>query len=988
MKSASKHTRSHQFRLYLLGSFRLESFVAGARAVDKAESISLPTRKIESLLAYLVLHPELHAREKLAALIWGDSTDEQARNSLRNALSVLRKQLEDDLLLVDRETAQLSPRFPLWVDAVEFKKQADALLASSTPSLDEVDLALYRGDLLADFYDDWILSEREQYRLLHLETLLRLTQTARAQSEYPRAIEYAQRILQNDVANERAHQHLMFAHLANGNRAAALKQYEECRRALETELAVAPMPETTALYQWIRQAAPEGKPLESKLTNLPIPVSSFIGRKRETAEVKTLLANHRLVTITGAGGSGKTRLAVQVATDLVDKYRDGVWWVELAPLVDELLVPQVVAKALGVHEVANQPLSDTLAHWVATRQMLLVLDNCEHVVAACARLAEKLLLASGNLVILATSREGLGIAGEVTWLVPLLSLPETQDWLRLFQDYEAIRLFVERAKAAKSEFELTEQNALAVAQICRRLDGIPLAIELAAARVKVLSPEDIAARLDDRFNLLTTGSRSALPRQQTLRALIDWSYDLLSLEEKTLFRRLAVFHGGRTLQAVEEVCSGDGIEKVQVLDLLARLIDKSLLLTDERYGVMLYRMLDTIRHYAHDKLKEAGETDQTRDAHLDYFLRFAETAEVKLRGAEQLLWLNRLEVEHNNLRAALEWARHNQDPIRREAAIRLPAALFRFWSLRGYWSEGTAWLAQAQKSSQVSSARASALIGLAELTELQDGPAASAPFYKEGLALFRALDDSWGIAFASCYALIVENDPGRAKALFDESLARARELGDQWLIANTYHRMGISAYRQGDFELTRASVEQALTYARETGDRWLISSALVNLGELARQQMDLSRAAAFYEEGLAIERELGDKEGSAITLHNLGYLAIHQRDYARAAQLFKESLTLHQGSGRKRGVVECLVGMGTVAAGLDQLERAALLLGVADAMLEDLKDALDPPDRAEYERTLASMRARMDRAPFESAWENGRELTEEQAIRLATSGED
>ncbi len=988
MSRLSPPSQSHQFRLNVLAAFRLEAQSAGARGQGKFQSIDLPTRKIESLLAYLALHPEPHAREKLAALIWGDATDEQARNSLRNALSVLRRQLEDDLLLVDRETVQLAPRFPLWVDAVEFKRQADEFLAAPAANLDDVDLQLYPGDLLPDFYDEWILPERERYHLLHQEVLLRLTQIARAQSEYARAIEFAQRVLRDDAANERAHQHLMFAHLASGNRAAALKQYEECRRALDAELSVEPMPETTALYRWIQQAAPESNRLEGRLTNLPMPVSSFVGRKRESAQVKALLANHRLVTITGTGGSGKTRLAVQAATDLVDKFHDGVWWVELAPLMDELLVPQVVAKALGVHEASNQPLPDTIASFISVRQMLVILDNCEHLVATCARLADKLLQTCPNLVILATSREGLGIGGEVTWLVPPLTLPDSQGWLKLFQEYEAIHLFTERAKAVQSDFELTEQNALAVAQICRRLDGIPLAIELAAARVRVLPVADIAARLDDRFNLLTTGSRSALPRQQTLRALIDWSYDLLAVEEKILFRRLAVFHGGRTLQAAEQVCSGDGIPKELVLDVLTRLIDKSLLIAEERNGVMVYRMLDTIRHYAHDKLQEAGEMERMRERHLDYFLWFAETAEVKLRGAEQLLWLNHLEAEHNNLRAALEWSRHGEEHTRQDVAIRLPAALFRFWSLRGYWSEGRAWLAPAQKTRAATPARANALIGLAELTQLQDGPAASAPLYREGLALFRALDDQWGIVFALCYTLIIENDPTRAKALFDESLARARDLGDEWLIANTYHRMGISAYRQGDSELTRSMVEEALTHARLTGDLWLISSALVNLGELAREQMDFERAAVFYEEGLAIERELGDKDGSAVSLHNLGYVAIYRHDYVRAAQLFKESMTMHQGPGRKRGVVECLVGMGSVAAGLGHLERAAVLFGGTDAMFEDLKDTLDPPDRAEYARTLATVRSGMDAAAFESAWEKGRVLTEEEAIHLAMSDED
>ncbi len=983
-----KRTNLQQFRLYLLGSFRLESATTGARGVRDAQRISLPTRKIESLLAFLALHPESHAREKLAALIWGDSTDEQARNSLRNALSVLRRQTDDDLLLVDRETAQVTPYFPLWVDAIEFKRQADALLASPAPALDEIDLELYRGDLLADFYDEWISSEREQYRLLYQDVLMRQTQVARGQSEYARAIEFAQMILRSDAANERAHQHLMFAQLASGNRESALKQYEECVRALETELAVEPMPETTALYEWIRQASPEGKPLEPKLTNLPIPISSFIGRKRETAEIKTLLANHRLVTLTGAGGSGKTRLAIQVATDLVDSFQDGVWWVELAPLMDELLLPQVVAKALGVHESATQPLSDTLASFILARQMLLVLDNCEHLVAASAHLAEKLLQACPNLKILATSREGLGIAGEVTWLVPLLSLPDTQDWLMLFQDYEAVRLFAERAKAVRSDFELTEQNALAVAQICKRLDGIPLAIELAAARVRVLPVEEIAARLDDQFNLLTMGSRSALPRQQTLRALIDWSHDLLSPDEKIAFRRLAVFYGRRTLDAVESVVSGEGIRKEQVLDLLTRLIDKSLLFAEERNGVMTYRMLDTIRQYARARLDEAGEMERIRNRHFNYYLHLAEMAEPGLRGAEQIVWLNRLEVEHANLRAALEWSRVKEGTDYGDAVLSLASSLFTYWILRGYWSEGREWLSRVLKNHGITRARAKALIGLAELTTSQEGSVASAPLYAEGLALFRALGDKWGISFASCYSLVVENDPARAKVLFDESLALAQELRDEWLIANVYHRMGICAYRQGDSTLTRALFEEGLEHARKAGDRWLTSSAVANLGEVARGQMDYERAAALYAEGLAIQRGLGDKAGNAISLHNMGYVALHHGDYAQAAALFKESMQLHQEQGSKTGIAECLAGLGSVAAARQQSTRAARLLGASDAIFAAVQTMMYPSDKNEYERSAQAARVHIGEAAFNAAWAEGHAITLEQATQLAMSEEE
>jgi len=988
----------HQFRLYALGSFRLESFAAGAHRQDKAQPVALPTRKIESLLAYLALHPEPHAREKLAALIWGDSTDEQARNSLRNALSVLRKLLEDDLLIVDRETVQLSPRFPLWADAVEFKKQADAFLASPTPALDEIELLLYRADLLADFYDEWILSEREQYRLLYLEVLSRLTQVARAQSEYPRAIEYAQRILQNDVANERAHQHLMFAHLASGNRAAALKQYEDCRRALETELAVEPTPETTALYHWIRQAAPEGKSLESKLTNLPIPVSSFIGRKREMAEVKQLLSDHRLVTLTGAGGSGKTRLAVHVTTDLVDKFQDGVWWVELAPLIDELSVPLVVAKALGVREVANQSLGDTLAAWIGARQMLLVLDNCEHVVGSCAHLAEKLLHACPHLAILATSREGLGIAGEVTWLVPLLSLPEAQDWLRLFQDYEAIRLFVDRARAAKSDFQLTEQNALAVAEICRRLDGIPLAIELAAARVKVLPAEEIAARLDDRFNLLTTGSRTALPRQQTLRALIDWSYDLLSPEEKTLFRRLAVFHGGRTLEAVEEVCSADGIQKGQVLDLLGRLVDKSLLLTEERSGVTVYRMLDTIRHYAHEKLDESGEVGRIRDHHASYFIKLAERAEPELQGPGQSVWLNRLESERHNLRAALDWSltdapRADGSWHDRAVGLRLAGALYWFWVIRGPLSEGRRWLEMALAKNPVErrdAARAKALSGLGEIAWDQNDMPTARRAYEESLEIWREVKDSWWITFSILclgYVELNEDHMARARELIEQSVTLARGIGEKSLLARTLRGLG-NALMQSDMGKARSVLEESVALSRQVGDKLRLGYTLDALGKIALAEQDHARAVALCSEGVDLLREVSDRVNLAGPIHSLGEALLEQGDHEKARELFTEGLVLAHQVNDRLLVALNLMGFAGVAMILGRSKRAARLLAAGEALLADVPPSVWHRYHVNYERHLETLRGQLDANTFDAAWVEGHALAEEEAIHLALSNED
>ena len=433
---------------------------------------------------------------------------------------------------------------------------------------------------------------------------------------------------------------------------------------------------------------PPLRSLDSLPNNLPRQLTSFIGREREMAEVRRLLSTTRLLTLTGSGGCGKTRLALQVAADLVEAFAEGVWFVDLAPLSDPALVPQTVAATLRVREEPGRPILITLSEYLQPRHLLLVLDNCEHLVGACAELAQALLRACPHLQILATSREPLRIGGETTWRVPSLSLP---DLLRLplvesLAEYEAVRLFTDRAEVVLPGFLVTDQNALAVAQVCHRLDGIPLAIELAATRVKVLPVHQIAARLDDRFRLLTGGSRTALPRQQTLRAVMDWSYILLSEKERTLLRRLSVFAGGWTLDAAEAVCSGNRIETVEVLDLLAQLVDRSLVAVDREDAEARYRLLDTVRQYAREKLQDSGEETEVHGRHREWFLDLAERTEPELLGPEQGVWLARLEAEHDNLRAALTWSQQEEEGG--EAGLRLAGALGRFWWMRGHLTEG------------------------------------------------------------------------------------------------------------------------------------------------------------------------------------------------------------------------------------------------------------------------------------------------------------
>jgi predicted ATPase len=450
------------------------------------------------------------------------------------------------------------------------------------------------------------------------------------------------------------------------------------------------------LFQVVASELPTDFPplrsLDAHRHNLPIQLTSFIGRTREIAEVKRLLSTARLVTLTGAGGAGKTRLALQAVADMVESHPDGVWLAEFAPIADPALVSKTVASALNVPEQPGRDLTETLVDALQPKALLLILDNCEHLLAGCSDLAAALLRKCRQVRILATSREALGVTGETLWRVPSLSMPENIHRLPRPEElvlYEAVRLFVDRAAATTPGFTITSENASAVALVCQRLDGIPLAIELAAARVKALAVHQIAARLADQFRLLTGGSRTALPRQQTLRGAMDWSHDLLSGTERILLRRLSAFSGGWGLEAAEFVCAGEGVEATVILDLLTSLVDKSLVLAETQHSEVRFRLLEIVRQYSRDRLEESGEAREARSRHLGWHLRLAEEAAPLLRGPHERIWLERLETEHGNLRSALEWNRRETDT---ERGLRLAAALRRFWEMHGHFTEGRRWL--------------------------------------------------------------------------------------------------------------------------------------------------------------------------------------------------------------------------------------------------------------------------------------------------------
>ncbi len=671
------------------------------------------------------------------------------------------------------------------------------------------------------------------------------------------------------------------------------------------------------------------------LNNLPLARTSFVGREREVEELKQLFGTTRLLTLTGAGGCGKTRLALHVAADTANDYADGTWFVELAALVDPTHVVHAVAAALGLREAADRDLTDSLIEFVRDKSLRLVLDNCEHVVDAAAHLADTLLRASAQLHILATSREPLGCIGETTWRVPSLSQPE------------ALRLFTERARAARPELNLVDVEAPALAEICRRLDGIPLALELAAARVRVFSVEQIAARLDDRFRLLSAGPRTAMPRQQTLEAAVDWSYALLSEPERAILRRLSVFASGWTFEAAETVVAGDGVHAYAVLELLAHLVDKSLVVAEEQHGSIRYRLLETIRQFAFGRLTEAHEATAARDRHGAYFLELAELAEPKMRGPDALEWVDRLDAEHDNLRAALAWSLEQDN----DAALRLSGALASFWWSRSNHTEGRRWLARAlDTTSERTLARAKALHGAGWLAHHQ-------------------------------------RDLREARNLFEESLSIARERDDRWTVAWALHGLGRVAYFEHDPASTRSLARESLLIAEELGDPWLIAYALHLLGIAAYIERDYATSRGYYDRSLAIRREIGHREGIAVLLGLLGIVAVRECECARAHALFTEALTTMRGLLSEWGLSVNVAMFAGLAGAQGQFVEAVRLAGASANLRESWQTPLIPLIETVMDEGLARARQVLDPPIYAAAWAEGQAMSLEESLAAAVAVE-
>jgi predicted ATPase/class 3 adenylate cyclase len=694
----------------------------------------------------------------------------------------------------------------------------------------------------------------------------------------------------------------------------------------------------------LRADFPPLRSLEATPNNLPQQLNSFIGREGDLVKVKQLLTDHRLVTLLGIGGIGKSRLSLQLAADAMDDYPDGVWLVELAPLADARLVPQALATVLGVKEEAGHPVIEALVKHVRDRQLLVILDNCEHVVLACAELAKRLLQAGPQLKMFASSREALKVAGEMAYQVPTLSAPDPQGKVALetLIRHDAVRLFIERATAAQPALHVNDRNAVAVADICHRLDGIPLAIELAAARTRALSVEAIAARLSDRFRLLSTTDQTVLPRQRTLRALIDWSYDLLTEDERAVFQRLAVFAGGWTLEAAEAVGASGKVAEQDVLELLTGLVEKSLVAMDAEGG--RYRLLETVRQYAHERSSEAGEHDAARARQLAFYLALTEQARLELHGPEQVTWLKRLDLERENVLAAHAWC--DCAPDGAELGLRLVFAVKPYWVNRG-------------------------LLGLGLRVTVE--ALARAGAQERAFARCRGLGDAG--QFCCFMGRYVE-----AQGYLQESLAIAREIGDKQSVAGVLQPLGMASLGQGDTESAGLYFEEAVDLARELADNRELAAAIIALAQLHRVEGHLDLAEPLYGNALALARELGDQEIVAIGLLNLAMVSIGRASGERAAPMLLEVMAIAKDIGSQPAGQCALEVCAGLCASLEQWKQGARLYGAAEAQAERSGLQRDAVDEAFLTPLMAKIRIAMTDDEYAVAESAGRGMAYDEAL--------
>lgn len=904
----------------------------------------------QAAFGYLVIERRRKVpHAELAEILWGEALPATWRAALRGVISRLRNELEsvglDGLEVVASRSGNYQLHLPgdpvVDVEALASSiRAAEAAVERGDPvrarALAGHVMQLSEGQFLPGATGDWVEHRRARVQELHVRSLELLSESAALCGDYPVALQSAESAVHLAPLRESAHLRVMMAHASSGNRAEALQAYQRCRQVLADEIGVLPGPQIEAAR--LRLLSDDGIPSGSHTdqrpaTDLPASVDSFVGRTKEISSIKRWLASSRLVTLTGPPGVGKSRLSREVARDLSSEYPDGIYFLELTDVASLNQLAGLILTTLAENRARRQDSIESLIAVVGDRRLLLLLDNCEHLVSSCARLVDALLREAPNLRVLATSREPFEAAGEVVWEVPPLSIPGgrrsrcLEDMLR----YEAVRLFLDRARSVAPDLEA---DPVALAQVCDRLDGLPLAIELAAARARTLALGEMARRLDDRFRLLASGDHVSTSRRHTLGAALDWSYERLDEDERALLAGISVFVGGFSLDAVESLCS-DCVR--DVLDVLSNLVKKSFVAVQRRASANRYHLLETIRDYASQRLRASGEEATVRGRHAEWVAQLARSAADKLDGPDQAASFQLLQTEHGNVTAALQWL--SSVPHGRETGLRVALSIWRFWELDGHLKEGRLWLENLAASRSISPPlRADALNSAAILAHHQSDNAGARRLYRQSLAIRRDIGDELGVAAAVnglAHLDVSEGAYAEAKRKFEENLLVAEGLGKESLSAATLMNLGVveqllwtrnAQQRSHTCERARLLLEQARARFISLGNIRGAAQCLENLGSLALLEGSESDGRSHLGESLATRRALSDKLGIAECVRFLGQSALEQDAYQSSRKYFEECAALWRRMGNKRRTAEVLTSLAKVADAQGDSTQAKMYL--------------------------------------------------------------
>jgi predicted ATPase/DNA-binding SARP family transcriptional activator len=947
---------------------------------------TLPKRSL-SVLAYLLLHRDSQlTRDRIAFDLWPDVPEDDARAHLRRAFYTLQLWLphpEIPWFTADRRHARWNRSAPYLLDVEEYEAALDAGRLAEAADL-------YVGDLLETFEDEWIVSERDRLRETQLDLLRRLVAQQRKAGDIAAAIESAERALKIDPWLEGFVRDAMELRSLAGDRASALREYRSFEEALKREMNASPEQETSELFERIRAGEQESqRPPHAQAfsNNLPAELTPLVGRQHDVELLSSALKNYRLITIVGTGGIGKSRLALRVGAIATEHYPDGVWLVDLASISSETFIPSAVASALNIHESRNKMLHESILRTLDGRRALLIFDNCEHLANAAAQFAEELLRHCPNLQIVMTSSQPLSVEGEFVYRVGTLAFPTDCTGMTAIaaMGHSAVELFVQRARAAHHLFELTDANAAAVSEICKRLDGIPLAIELAAARARVLSPAHLNEGLKTRFRLLTSGTRTGLPRHQTLRALMDWSYALLDERERALLRRVAIFAGSFSLEASTAVCMEAGSDDVDVLMTLASLVEKSLVVAEVGDVADRYRLLESTRIYLAQKLDESGEREPAAKSAAEFYRSFAERAEREFHKTPQAAWFSSVAQEHENIRVALVWAlTEGHDPLLGGV---IAGALHRYWYDCGRPQEGLYWIEGAFSAvDQESDPDVAGRLCLAHADLLEGNEKLRSA--QAACALLEKTSDQGGLAYAlRQWALALEIDD-RLEA--EELCRRAADLmktsGDMGGLAIVLNTLASFIARGGDFETARSMHEQALTIARSYGAEYAVMHAQLCLADMEYEQGDYEKAVVRAEDALCHADASRTVELAANFCCTLAACRIGLGQYAQAAADVMRALVILRNAHNNFQIAVALQHLALIEALTGDATVAARLAGYVDAYLVHHSIRRQATELHSRQRLDQVLRAKLPDSEYETLLQEGAALSEEQAIAAASSG--